>query len=123
MRIYIRNCVRRLKDELTEELLQSSKIIVLAGIKAPLSVNEVTLLKTYVEKGGSVLVLAEANSASHYYNALTQNFGISIVRGKVHSPSYSIHTSTKHVYFFQIASSGQFSTNTHTLRNVLFKKL
>ncbi|CAL8102765.1 unnamed protein product [Orchesella dallaii] len=71
----------QLKDELMEEVLPFTKMVIIAGSKAPLSVHEVNLLKNYVEvQGGSVLVLAEACSASHYYNAFTQNFGISIVK-------------------------------------------
>lgn len=65
-----------------EDVLAFTKMVIIAGSRAPLSVHEVNLLKNYVEvQGGSVLVLAEAGSASHYYNAFTQNFGISIVKG------------------------------------------
>jgi hypothetical protein len=71
----------RLKDEVTEEVLLYAKIVIIAGTNAPLGVNEVNILKNYLESGGSILVLAESCSASHYYNAFTQNYGISIVKG------------------------------------------
>lgn len=65
-----------------EEVLPFTKMIILAGLRAPLSVHEVNLLKNYVEnQGGSVLILAEAGSASHYYNALTQRFAITVLKG------------------------------------------
>jgi len=73
----------QLKDELVEEFLPFSKLIILAGTRAPLTMHEVNLLRTYIEQGGSVLVLAEAISQTHYYNALTQNFGISVVKDSV----------------------------------------
>jgi hypothetical protein len=72
----------RLKDELTEEMVAYSKMVIIAGTNAPLGDHEVQVLKHYVEnQGGSVLVLGEACSATHYYNAFTQNFGISVVKG------------------------------------------
>jgi len=75
-----------LKDELTEEAVSSTKMVVIAGTNSALGVNEVNILKNYLEnQGGSVLVLAESCSASHYYNAFTQNFGISIVKGKINN--------------------------------------
>jgi len=76
----------RVKEELSLELLSNAKIVVVAGSKAPFSSNEVTLLNSYVETGGSVFVLAEANSQAHVYNALTQNYGIKVVKGNPSLP-------------------------------------
>jgi hypothetical protein len=55
--------------------------VILAGPKVALSSNETSLLRNFIENGGSVLVLAEANSPAHIYNALTLQFGISVVKG------------------------------------------
>jgi intraflagellar transport protein 52 len=38
----------------------------------------VSLLRAFIEHGGSVLVLAECNAQVHMYNALTQHFGITL---------------------------------------------
>lgn len=60
-----------------------SRLIVIAGTNAPLGDHEVQVLKRYVEnQGGSVLVLGEESTSTHYYNAFTQNFGITLVKGR-----------------------------------------
>ncbi|XP_035709595.1 intraflagellar transport protein 52 homolog isoform X2 [Folsomia candida] len=71
----------QLKEELTEDMVAYCKMVIIAGINAPLGDHEVQILKHYVEnQGGSVFVLAEASATTHYYNALTQNFGITVVK-------------------------------------------
>lgn len=88
----------RLKDELIEEMLPFSKIIILAGTKSPLSVNEVTLLRAFIEHGGSVLVLAEANAPVHMYNALTQQFGITVYQDCVLRAVYHKYSHPKECF-------------------------
>lgn len=63
---------------MVDEILPYCKIIILAGINLPLSPSEITLLRVYVEHGGSILVLAEANGPINLYNEFTQHFGISV---------------------------------------------
>lgn len=82
LNIFVYPLILRLKEELTEDMVAYCKMVIIAGINAPLGDHEVQILKHYVEnQGGSVFVLAEASATTHYYNALTQNFGITVVKG------------------------------------------
>jgi hypothetical protein len=78
------NVLCRLKDELLEEMLANCKLVILGGVNAPMGDREVQILKQYIDiHGGSVLVLGESYSTTHYYNAVTQNFGITVVKGNL----------------------------------------
>lgn len=73
-----------MKQELKHGTVASSRIIVVAGINAPMSNSELALLHNYIAQGGSLLVLAESNAPVNYYNPIIAPFGITLKNGIFH---------------------------------------
>lgn len=66
------------KDELTEDVLKNSSIIILPGCRNPFNENELTALKKYLESGGKILALLHETSANDTSNVniLLEQYGI-----------------------------------------------
>nr|CAH7733340.1 unnamed protein product [Callosobruchus chinensis]CAH7752819.1 unnamed protein product [Callosobruchus chinensis] len=66
------------KDEISEKLLQNCSVVVLPGSQTPYEENEIAALKSYIQKGGRVLVLLSESSSSDQcnVNVLLEEYGI-----------------------------------------------
>ncbi|EUB60598.1 Intraflagellar transport protein 52 -like protein [Echinococcus granulosus] len=78
-------------DEVTDERIESAKVFVITGPTEKFSVDELEVINTYLNKGGSVLVLLGENGESKYptnINYLLEQYGISINNDSVVRTSY-----------------------------------
>lgn len=75
------------KDELSKERLDGIKIVVFTAPSTPFDSSELTVLREFMEGGGSVFVLAgeggTTQSSLLHLNKLTEEFGITIVDDQI----------------------------------------
>ncbi|XP_046851186.1 LOW QUALITY PROTEIN: intraflagellar transport protein 52 homolog [Xenia sp. Carnegie-2017] len=105
-----RNLVRKLrnnwkviinKDEITLERLLYANLFVLAGPREKISASEFEAMKSYLEKGGSILVLLGEGGEVHFstnINFLLEDFGIMVNCDSVIRTSYYKYFHPKEVY-------------------------
>lgn len=70
------NFIRNADDELTLEKLQGFDVLFLAAPSENLSAAELAAIETYLDEGGSLLLLGDANYG--WSNGITESMGISI---------------------------------------------
>lgn len=69
------------KDEITKEVLEGARVIIFAAPKKKFEKEEIAALKTFMEEGGAVLMLANEGKESADYkhiNTLTEEYGITV---------------------------------------------
>jgi intraflagellar transport protein 52 len=77
--IFFRN-----KEDISEELLKTAKVFILAGPREKFNENEMNCLKKYIDGGGSLLVMLGDGGENQFQtniNFLLEEYGIMINNG------------------------------------------
>ncbi len=79
-------------DPFTDDTLKDVDIVLLWGTDNPLEENEITALKKFVERGGSLLVLASheydmIETTRNSVNALLESFGVRVMKNGTDDPT------------------------------------